>query len=145
MLCALIQNSLVIGVCDFTEQQIQFFAPQFEQVIDVSNLITTPQIGWAFDGQNISGTNVSTKITRLAIRQRFTVTELLTVMTYVNANPASIVAMLMQNLNVATYVDLARPDTQAGIQMLVSLGLLTQLRATAILTTTPIAQELYQG
>lgn len=145
MLVALIQNNLVTGVCDLTPDQISFFGSVFEQIIDVSQMTPQPQIGWAFDGVNITGSSVSLKITKLAMRQRFTTAEMLGVMTYVNANPASVVAMLMGNLQVATYVDLSRSDTQAGIEYLVSVSLLTQLRATAILTTVPTPYELYTG
>jgi hypothetical protein len=145
MLCALIQNNLVCGVVDFTDEQINIFSSQFEQIVDISNLVPQPQIGWAFDGSNISGTAVSLKITRLAMRQRFTTGELLAIMTYVNANPASVVAILMQNLQVATYIDLSRSDTQAGIEYLASLALVTSQRAGVILNTIPNASEIYEG
>lgn len=146
MIVALIQNNLVYGVLQIDDpSQINLFGNIFEAVIDVTNLTPQPQIGWAFDGVNISGTNVSVQITRLAMRQRFTTAELLGIMTYVNTNPASVVAILMQNLQVATFVDLARSDTQAGIGYLASLSLITSARATAILTTVPTAQELYEG
>lgn len=145
MLCALIQDNLVVAVGDFTDDQIQLFGPYFEQIIDVTGLTPIPGIGWAFDGANIIGTNVSLKITKLAMRQRFTTAEMLGVMTYVNANPASVVAMLMGNLQVATFVDLSRSDTIAGINYLVSQSLLTSGRATAILTTIPTPYEVYVG
>lgn len=145
MICALIQNNLVVGVGDFTNDQIQLFGPYFEQIVDCTNLIPQPGIGWAFDGQNITGTNVSRKITRLAMNQRFTVGEMLGLLTYVNTNPISIVALLLQRLQIATYVDLSRSDTQAGIGVLVSYGLLTSDRANTILTTVPTPNEIYQG
>lgn len=145
MICALIQNNLVVGVIDLTEDQTQLFGSVFEQIIDVTNYIPQPQIGWAFDGINISGSNVSLKITRLAMNQRFTTTEMLTIMTYVNANPASVAALLLQRLSISTYIDLSRSDTQAGLAYLVSVSLLTSPRATVIGTTIPSPIELYQG
>lgn len=145
MLCALIQNDLVVGVVDLSDDEINLFNPHYEQIVDVSNLMPVPQIGWAFTGSTIVGTNVSKKITRLAMNQRFTTGEMLGLLTYINTNPTSIVALLLQRLQMSTYVDLARSDTQAGIGVLVSLGLLTSDRANTILTTIPMPIEVYQG
>lgn len=143
MLCALIRNSLVVGVVSLEEQDIHNIAPFFEAVIDVTDLSPQPQIGWAFDGQSIAGTSVSVKITKLAMRQRFTIPELISILSYINSNPASLVAVLMQNLSVATFVDLARADTRDGIMYLVSIGMLTPERASIILNTVPTQYELY--
>lgn len=143
MLCAIIHENLVKGVVDLTEEEIQIFGSMYESIVDVSGLIPIPQVGWSFDGATITGTTVSRKITRLAMRQRFTVPELLGIMNYVASNPASIIAMLMQNLQVATFIDLSRSDTQAGLAALVGYGLITSPRATTILTTIPTQQEIY--
>lgn len=143
MLVALIQNNLVCGVCDLTDDQIQLLGIHFETIVDITNLTPQPQIGWAFDGVNISGTSPTMMITKLAMRQRFTTGEMIGIMTFVTANPNSVVALLMGNLQVATYVDLNRADTQAGISYLVSQSLLTSIRATAILTTPPTPYEVY--
>lgn len=145
MLCALIRSNIVQGVINLTEEEVLHFSNLYEYVIDVSNLVPVPQVGWGFDGRNITNTTTSRKITRLAMRQRFTVSELLGIMNYVVLNPASIVAMLMQNLQVSTYVDLMRSDTQAGLQVLVQYGLITQERALEIINTVPSQIELYIG
>lgn len=125
------------------ETQAQLFANIYPQVIDVTDYQPLPQIGWTFDGQTIVGTNHSKKITKLAMRQRFTVSEMLGIMNAVSDPNKIIVRYLMDNLQVATFVDLARTDTQAGLQVLVQYGLLTQDRATAILTAPPTIMEIY--
>lgn len=145
MLNALIKNNLVVGIVDLADDEISFFASHYEQVIDVTQYTPTPVIGSAFDGVNISGSNISRKITRLAMNQRFQVSEMLGLLTYVNSNPTSIVALLLQRLQMATFVDLSRSDTIAGIGVLVSFTLLTSDRASAILNTTPTPVELYVG
>ena len=145
MLVAFVSNNVVVGIADLTPELISQVSSFFEAVVDVSSMSPTPAIGWEFDGQNIVGTSASMKITRLAMNQRFTVTEMLGLLSYVNSNPNSIVALLMKRLEVATFIDLARTDTQGGVMVLVSLGLLTSPRATAILTTPPTLIELYTG
>lgn len=145
MICALVQNSVVVGVVELTEEQTAYFSSQFEAIVDCTSMMPMPQIGWAFNGQTISGTSVSKKITKLAMNQRFTVAEMLGLMNYVNANPASIVALLLQRLQIASFVDLSRTDTQAGVGILVAYGLITSERASIILNTIPTPLELYQG
>jgi hypothetical protein len=143
MLCALVRNNLVVDVTDLSESQIEIIGNIYQSVIDVSTMSPQPQIGWSWAGSQL--VPPGWRITRLAMRQRFTVSELLGIMGYVNTNPSSIVAMLMQNLQVATFVDLQRSDTIAGMQVLVGYSLLTSDRATVILTTPPTAQEVYTG
>lgn len=135
----------VVGIVSLEESQIADFSKTFAQVIDITDQQPMPQIGWSFDGQSIVGTSPSKKITKLAMLQRLTVPERLGILTYVGANPASVPAMLLQNIMVTTFVDLSRADTQAGIQVLVQLGLLTQDRATTILTSPVSAAEAYNG
>jgi hypothetical protein len=141
MLCALVRNNLVVDVLDLSLPQIDMVGNIYEAVIDVSAMSPQPQYGWTFDGSNLLPPGWH--ITRLAMRQRFTVGELLGIMTYVNSNPNSIVAMLMQNLQLATFIDLQRSDTISGMGVLVSYGLLTSQRSTTILTTPPTIQEVY--
>ena len=126
-----------------SEEQVNMLSSVYGQVIDITNYQPMPQLGWTFDGQQIVGTSASKKITKLAMRQRFTTAEMLGLMSYVTQNPASVVAMLMQNLQVATFVDLARPDTQAGLSYLVAQNLLTSDRANTILNTPPSPLEVY--
>ena len=143
MLCALVRNNLVVDITDLSSSQIEAVGSIYSVVVDVSTYSPQPQIGWSFDGSQFLPPGW--RITRLAMRQRFTVTELLGIMNYAVTNPASIVAMLMQNLQVATFIDLQRSDTQAGLSVLVSYGLITSDRANTILTTPPTQLEVYTG
>jgi hypothetical protein len=139
------QNTVTGIVQIDSYDEIQMFTKIYSQVIDITNVQPLPQIGWSFDGQNIVGTSPSKKITKLAMNQRFTVPEMLGLLAYVEAQPASIVDLLLKRLEVATYIDLSRSDTQAGVGVLVQLGLITSERATVILTTPPNAYEAYIG
>lgn len=142
MLCALIQDNLVIGIVDMNDGLIQSIDSMFQQIIDVSSMVPQPQIGWSFDGTNILGSTVSVKITKLAMRQRFTFTELCAL---TSASETSLpVKVLLDNLSVATYIDLSRTDTRGGINLIASAGLITQLRADAILNTMPRVEEVYR-
>lgn len=126
-----------------SEGQLQALTSVYAQVIDITDSAPLAQIGWAFDGQNVVGTAASKKITKLAMRQRFTVSEMLALMSASDTVP--IVKYLMKNLELATFVDLSRSDTQAGVALLVQLQLLTQERASVILNTPPSVIEVYTG
>ena len=58
---------------------------------------------------------------------------------------ALMLQMMMQNQSLATYIDLTRTDTIAGVEFLVSEGLLTSTRANQILTNPPSSTEIYKG
>lgn len=137
------ENTVVGLVENPSDEQLQTIAGIYALALDVTDYQPPPQLGWSFNGQVIVGTSPSKKITKLAMRQRFTVNEMLAMMEAANTTP--IVKYLMDNLSLATFVDLSRPDTQAGVALLVQLQLLTQERATVILTTPPTALEIYQG
>ena len=115
--------------------------------IDITNMNPQPQIGWTFNGgflvTNIASGPMSVKITKLAFRERFTMSELIAILQASETD--YVLQVLEQNQMMATYVDLARTDTQAGVEYLVTKGLLTQPRAVAILTTPPTLTELYTG
>lgn len=148
MILAIVNNNLVTSVVMISDESLY---PQYAQgaqaAIDVTNMTPWPQVGWVFNGNSLAPPSIqsSGKITKLAMLQRFTVPERIGILTYVGANPASVPAILMQNIMVATYVDLTRADTQAGINYLVLAGLITQDRAVQILTTAPTALEMYTG
>jgi hypothetical protein len=143
MLCALVLSAVVVEIKDLTEDQYQSAIFDYDAIIDVSNTIPAPQVGWTLSGNTLSGTIATMRITKLAMLQRFTVPERIGLLNYIQTNPASVPAMLMQNINVATFVDLMRPDTQAGIYYLVNFGLLTTARATSILNAIPTSLEVF--
>lgn len=84
----------------------------------------------------------SRRITKLAFRNRFTVAEKITLelasIDDINA-PAqtrqlsAALRVYMKDLETASFVDLERSDTQAGVLQLATVGLLTAERANSIL------------
>ena len=147
MILALVQANVVVEIV--TDDPSNYAAYSvYQAAIDITDTVPQPQVGWTFDGSKLkSNGTVDMKITRIAFRERFTQTELLTVLGAIAAGGtvSLILQMMQQNVEQSTFIDLARSDTQAGVQELVTLGLLTQQRATIILTTPPTAIEVYQG
>lgn len=83
-------------------------------------------------------------ITKLAFRNRFLQVEKIGLELAALDNPAgtspertqaAALRTYLKDLEVATYVDLARPDTRAGVQFLEAAGLLAAGRAAVILDT----------
>jgi hypothetical protein len=72
------------------------------------------------------------RLTRLQFLQRFTFEELVAIETAAETVPA--VRVLQRQQDAAEYVSVEDPATIAGIQLLVSLSLLTSERAATILT-----------
>ena len=150
MILAVVNNNVVTSVVTIPDDGVSFipYAQSNQIAIDITNANPQPQVGWIFNGgqliSNVPPVN-PLLITKLAMLQRFTVPERLGILNYVTQNPVSVPAILMQNIMATTYVDLNRADTQAGIEYLVTFGLLTSDRATQILTTPPTAYEIYQG
>lgn len=85
------------------------------------------------------------KITVLAFRNRFTQTEKVTIDMASIDNPAAAMQqrqlaaslrVMQADLNVATFVDLDRAETRAGVQQLETYGIIGAGRAAAILSFT---------
>lgn len=72
----------------------------------------------------------NTKFTKLEFRSLFTFEELVAIETAAETDAA--IRVLNQNQALAEYVDMSDPRTTAGLQLLVSKGLLTQERYDAI-------------
>lgn len=144
MKIALVKENIVVAVVELSEEQLQLIATQYGACVDVTGMDPMPEVGWVLSGNqlvNTTGAAPSMKITKLALRQRLTIGELTAIYAAIETIP--IVKILMDNLAVSTFVDLSRPDTQAGIGVLVAYGLITQERATQIITTPPTALEKY--
>lgn len=145
MICALVQNNVVVSVSTIPDDggaSYAQIAQGYQAAIDVTGVSPPPQVGWIFNGSSLVSNGVnSTVITKLAMRERFTITEL----TYIMAAAATNFTLqaMLGNQQVATFIDLSRSDTIAGVGYLVSLGLITSDRATTILTTPPTAAEVY--
>jgi len=89
------------------------------------------------------------RITVLALRNRFTQTEKITIDMASIDNPAGTtqqrqlaasLRVMMSDLNVATFVDLSRADTISGIQALETYGIIGTGRANTILNA-PIQES----
>lgn len=146
MLCALIKESKVIDVKDLSEDEIQSLR-DYEMILDVTNISPTPQSGWIWDGATVKPENGqsynSIKITKLAFRNRFTMAEKVTMQVALAQSPA--LQAWFEDFKVATFVDLARPDTQAGVYFLEQSQLIGVGRAAIILNTPPTEIEKYRG
>ena len=97
--------------------------------------------------------STGTKVTRLSFRNRFTATEKVMLEMACLDNPAgtmqqrqqaAMLRVFLKDLDNASYVDLSRPDTQYGVRLLETLGLLATGRANTILNTPPTAIEAYR-
>lgn len=147
MILAIVNDYLVTQItADIDPSLYGQYAQNAQAAIDVTSTVPQPQVGWTFTGSILippAGFVQSWKITNLAMRERFTTSELLTLYTAMSTNP--MLQVMKDNQMAATYIDLTRSDTIAGVEYLVSLGIITSARATVILTTPPIATELYQG
>lgn len=93
------------------------------------------------------------KVTRLAFNQRFTQEERVTIDLASIDNPAAdmpsrqLSAALRDmrlQVNSATFIDLDRPDTRAGVQQLEAFGILAPGRALEILDTPLTEEEVYR-
>ena len=103
---------------------------------------------------SINAENQGWKITKLAFRQRFTSAEKAGIEIAALDNPAApieqrgLAATLranQQDIQAATYIDLQRADTRAGVQALEQYGLIAAGRAAMILDTPPTPEEVYKG
>lgn len=94
--------------------------------------------------------DTSSRITRLAFRNRFTQAEKVAIELAALDNPSAPMAQRQQSaalrsylkdLDLAAWVDLTNPDTIAGVQALEATGLLDEGRADDILTAPIEAHE----
>ena len=90
------------------------------------------------------------RVTRLAFRNRFTSSEKIAIEFACLDDPAAPMPQRLQSaalranqadLAAATFVDLLRPDTRAGVQMLEAAGLLAEGRALEILDAQILPEE----
>lgn len=119
---------------------------------------STAKIGWTYSNNIFTAPLIeapfieplSTKITKLAFRNRFTTTEKVTLEIASLDNPAAAMparqqaAALRVNLAdtaAAAFIDLSRLDTRAGVQMLETAGLLGIGRALQILNAPVLDNE----
>lgn len=143
---ALITNNVVVRIVTLdSEELVQKYSSLYQNVIDIGENLALIEPGFLLEGSNIVAPPgyqpVTMKITKLAFRQRITVNEMVGIYTAAASN--TVLKILLDNLQIATYIDLLRTDTISGVLYIASLGLLTQERANIILTTPPTDNEKY--
>lgn len=144
---AVIENGVVVNV---TEADAQFAQGH--------GWIVAPDgvgIGWGYDGSTFSAPPPDPPVVRprhitvLAFRNRFTKAEKVGIeiaslddptATMAARQQAAAIRASMKDSEVASYIDLDRPDTRAGVQDLEAGGILAAGRALEILDS-PIAEE----
>lgn len=142
MKVALIQDFEIKYIIDIEENEIDEYARKYQAVFDLAGFDPLPLVGAKFDGKTITNPPPQTKrITKLAMRQRFTIPELIGVLNASKTDP--MVEVLLGNMQVATFIDLTRTDTIQGLGYLVSVGLLTSERMGEILNNPIQAIEKY--
>jgi len=154
MLCALIRNGIVIEVRDVSEDELtNEFVNSWSQVIDVTNENPAPESGWHVSGVTFTPppgvvAPSAKRITKLALRNRLLFNEKIAIESLLlnTASPYCIpLRAWYQDFTVATFVDLARPDTISGIQFLEQLGLIGPGRANHIINDPITDIERYRG
>ena len=145
---ALISDGKVESVRFLTEQEVSVLGSHYQNVIDVSDLELASLEGALWNGliftdQLGNQISSSSQITRLAFRQRFTLPEM------VGIQAASqndlVLSVLLDNLKVATFIDLKRQDTIQGVYYLVQQGLISLERAQEILGAPVQEHERFRG
>lgn len=86
-------------------------------------------------------------ITKLAFMNRFTDAEAIALdLASIGATVnAAAIRRYKEKITVATFIDLDRQDTRAGVQALETLGLLAEGRALIILDSTIQEEEIFKG
>lgn len=144
----LIQNGVVQTViCADSVARAQQFHPSFECVEQPAGVgpgyTTADNVTFAAP----VGVVASWKITKFAMLNRLQPAEIVSINSARQGTGAAAAQMesLWQYLSTASYIDLQASTTQALVEQLVTAGILTAARASAILTTPPAQAELVGG
>lgn len=105
--------------------------------IDLDGVTPQPGPGWKYDGATFSPPPAPVDsrppiITKVAFRFRLTDAEYVTVLSAAKTDVE--VAAWLETFNMVSQIDLSNQRTKDGVALLVSKALLTQTRATSILT-----------
>lgn len=143
-------EQLTSGAEWYTEAGEPFTVP-----VPASNVIVTgdlPRPVWGRNDPAPVAQVTGTRITKLAFRNRFTQAEKVMLEIAALDNPAASMSARQQaaalrasqlDVAAATFIDLQRADTRAGVLMLEAAGLLAAGRSAVILDTPPTAIELW--
>ena len=146
---ALIKSGRVESIVVAEAAFAQSIAAQWDAVTPA---IDGCAIGWAWDGEAFTPpapppapepTPSPKHITRLAFLNRFTDAEAISIdLASIGATEqAAGLRRYMNKVNAATFIDLARPDTRAGVQALEAGGVLAAGRAAEILDIDILDEE----
>ena len=147
MIIAVVNDNVVTAIATIADGDAVAYAAlagSAQAAIDITAQNPQPLVGWVLSNNYIvppAGYTVYPFITKLAFRERFTTAEMTAIFAAAATNFT--LQAIIGNQQLATYVDLTRSDTIAGVNYLVYENLITSARATAILTTPPVASELY--
>ena len=143
----MVRNNKVIAIVECEEESTYQEFAKTSLMIDITDSYPMPEIGWLFNGVVLTKPDATigfdTRVTPLALRNRFVIEEMVAITAAAASNP--VVRVLLDNLAIAKYVDLNDTLTQNGIFALVAFGLLSSERASEILTTPPTKIELAFG
>lgn len=124
-------------------------------LVDVTDNLAEPGVGWSYDGIEFSPPPVPQPpafdrprhITQLAFISRFTDAEAVAIdLASIGATQqAASVRRYQKKVDAATYIDLDREDTRAGVQALEAAGLLAAGRALQILDAPVQESERFKG
>ena len=146
---ALIENNKVKNVILADEEFISNMTETYQHIEDLDNLPLGDKIsaGWGWDPSGFTEppalpeAPVERKVTRLAFLNRFTDAEAIALdLASIGATvEAASIRRYMQKVNAATFIDIERDDTIAGVNQLEAVGLIGPGRAEVILTA-PITE-----
>ena len=143
---AQIINQKVHGI--FQYDPLPEFAPNIVMVL-VNNVTPEPQAGWGYDGEDFSEpepepvTDYGSKISRVALKLRMTADERKDIRAAAESNAD--VFDFMDLLSDAAYINLVRPETIGGVNLLEAAGLLGEGRANEILNTPLTEDEVWNS
>ena len=138
---AQINNGKVHGVFEY--DPLPEFAPNIVMV-SVQGVTPEPKAGWSYDGQDFTAPapppapDYGTKISRVALKLRMTADERKDIRAAAESNAD--VYDFMDLLSDAAYINLVRPETIGGVNLLEAAGLLGEGRANEILNT-PLTED----
>lgn len=149
---ALIRDNIVASIVDAeSAEEIGLLISQYQNAIDITDADPQPAVGWELSGTILIDptglSQPSKKISKLKMLERFTDAEIAGIEAFAAQSNAYAYALRgdMRKQSVAAYIDLALPQTIAGINNLVALGLITSDRANTILNTPVTEVEKYKG
>ena len=138
----------IVGVESLDELAVE--SKKWQATIQIDGLVPEPQVGWILENSQLVSTSgvvssvpVNRRISKLALLNRFTPSEIGAYYTAIEANIG--LKVLDRKLFAAEFIDLDRPDTIYGVNVLASAGIITSERATQILTAEPNDSEIYKG